>query len=214
MIDFEYTTPTGAAPEPIEVAVQTLRVEDGRLRRAWAYEALIRPPAHAPVTGFDTQQTGITAAMVADRPAAAEVLAELDDQLRSATNGGAAAAGVGPAAGGPLVLVAHHAHAEARILSDWREHCPTLARTDLIDTVRLARDRFPELPKHGLDVLAAHMRMPAPPGRHRAMPDVQLLVDVFCSLVEHEVRWPDLRTLRAVANVPARAADTEQEALF
>ena len=34
VIDFEYTTPLGAPPEPIEVAVQALRVRDGGLERA------------------------------------------------------------------------------------------------------------------------------------------------------------------------------------
>jgi DNA polymerase III epsilon subunit-like protein len=199
VIDFEYTTPAGAPPEPIEVAVQTLHVRGGELVRGWQWQALIRPPGHATPTAFDIQQTGITPAMLTDQPPAAQVLADLDSRFTDTH---------------ALVLVAHNAPAEARILHDQRGHCPRLARTDLLDTVRLARDRYPDLPRHTLDELAAHLRLPLPVDRHRAMPDVQLTVDLLLTLVEQETRWPDLRTLRAVAGYPARAAQPEQESLF
>lgn len=57
VIDFEYTTPTGAAPEPIEIAVQALRVRDGTLERTARWEALMRPPRHAELMAFDINQT-------------------------------------------------------------------------------------------------------------------------------------------------------------
>ncbi|MBC8091777.1 MAG: 3'-5' exonuclease [Pseudonocardia sp.] len=199
VLDFEYTTPTGAPPEPIEVAVQTLHARDGELRRGWTWQALIRPPEHAALTPFDTHQTGITATMLADRPPAAQVLAALDAQFTDID---------------PLVLVAHSASAEGRILYDQRAHCPHLAHTDLLDTVRLARDRHPDLLRHNLDTLAAHLRIPVPAARHRAMPDVQLTVDVLLALINNEIHWPDLRALRTVAGYPARAAQPEQGALF
>ena len=201
VIDFEFTTPTGAPPAPIEVAVQTLRVIDGNLRRVWSFEALICPPRHAAVTGFDTNQTGITAAMLAGQPPAADVLADLDARFDDDTT---------------TILVAHNAPSEARILYDHREHCPRMARTELLDTVRLGRDRYPGLPRHNLDTLATHLGLQVPIDRHRAMSDVQLTTDVLIALLHHETRWPDLRTLRAVAGYPARAADEDraQEALF
>ncbi|HEY6424153.1 MAG TPA: exonuclease domain-containing protein [Pseudonocardiaceae bacterium] len=68
VIDFEYTTPTGAPFEPIEVAVQTLHVRNRRLERAARWEALMRPPTHAELTPFDIGQTGITPDMLADQP--------------------------------------------------------------------------------------------------------------------------------------------------
>lgn len=37
---------------------------------------------------------------------------------------------------------------------------------------------------------------------------------LLLTLIERETRWPDLRTLRAVAGYPARAAQPEQESLF
>lgn len=199
VLDFEYTTPSGVPPEPIEVAVQTVHVDGGVLVRGWQWQALIRPPAHAAPTGFDIVQTGITAAMLAEQPPAAQVFADLDHRFTDT---------------GTFLIVAHNAPAEARILHDQREHCPRLARTDLLDTVRLARDRYPDLPRHTLDELAAHLRLPMPRDRHRAMPDVQLTTDLLFTLIDRETRWPDLRTLRAVAGYPARAAQPEQESLF
>ncbi len=199
VLDFEYTTPRGGPPEPIEVAVQTVAVQAGELVRGWQWKALIRPPAHAAPTGLDIAQTGITPAMLSDRPPAAQVLADLDRRFADTET---------------LLLVAHNAPAEARILHDQREHCPRLARTDLLDTVRLARDRYPDQPRHTLDELAAHLRLPIPLDRHRAMPDVQLTTDLLLTLFARETRWPDLRTLRAVAGYPARAAQPEQESLF
>lgn len=194
VIDFEYTTPTGAAPGPIEVAVQALRARDGKLERTAGWEALMRPPDDAPLTTFDSAQTGITPAMLADQPPAGEVLATLDRRFTA----------------GPYVLVAHHAPAEAKILSAYREHCPNLARIDLIDTVKLARNLYPELPKHGLDDLLRHLRIPTPPNRHRAMADVQLTTELFIRMAT-DSDWVDLRQLRSLAGYAAQA---EQVSLF
>lgn len=197
VIDFEYTTPAGAAPGPIEVAVQALQARDGKLQRAAKWEALMRPPPDASLTTFDIAQTGITPAMLADQPSAEEVLAALDRRFTA----------------GPYVLVAHHAPAEAKILSAYRKHCPNLARIDLIDTVRLARHLYPELPKHGLDDLLRHLRIPTPPNRHRAMADVQLTTELFIRMAT-DSDWADLRQLRELAGYAAETAQPVQDALF
>src|SRR5258707_2960253 len=138
VIDFETTTPRGYSPEPIEVAVISLRAHDGQLVEGPRFTQLMRPPPHAPVTPFDIDQTGITPAMVADKAPAAEVLGKLDAFIAS------------PDA---ALLVAHHAPVEAGVLYAYREHCSGLARTGLLDTVRLARAVYPDLPSHGLDAL-------------------------------------------------------------
>jgi DNA polymerase III alpha subunit (gram-positive type) len=182
VIDFEYTTPTGAPFEPIEVAVQALHVRGGRLERAAQWEALMRPPRHAELTPFDIGQVSITPDMLAERPSAGEVMAELDRRF----------------AAGPYA---------------YREYCPNLACIDLIDTVRLARNLYPDLPRHGLDHMLRHLQIPAPANRHRAMADVQVTVELFSHLVT-DADCVDLRQLRALAGYPARAAQPEQIALF
>lgn len=197
VIDFEYTTPAGAAPGPIEVAVQALRARDGKLERTNGWEALMRPPADAPLTHFDIAQTGITTAMLADQPSASEVLATLDRRFTA----------------GPYVLVAHHAPAEAKILSAYRDHCPNLARIDLIDTVRLARNLYPQLPKHGLDDLLRHLRIPTPPHRHRSMTDVQLTTELFIRMA-NDSNWVDLHQLRRLAGYTADSTQPDQVSLF
>jgi DNA polymerase III epsilon subunit-like protein len=201
VIDFEATTPTGARPEPIDVAAIALRPTGGRLREVSRFAALMKPPDHAPITRFDTEQTGIAAAMVADQPPAGEVLARLERRLTEP----------------PYLLVAHHAPTEAGILYDYRRHCPTLAATDFLDTVRLARVIYPDLPSHRLDVLINHLGIPRPADRHRALPDVEITVEVFTRIIEQGSqagRWRTLRQIRDHALFPAKGGKPEQDALF
>lgn len=201
VIDFEATTPTGHRPEPIDVAVLALRLRAGHLTETSRFTALIQPPAHAPLTRFDTEQTGITATMLAGQPDAATVLADLDARLDT----------------GPYLLVAHNAPTEAGILHDYRAHCPRLALTDLLDTVRLARHTYPQLPSHRLDVLINHLGIPRPPDRHRAMPDVEITAEVFRRIVADAAssgRWHTLRQLRTHGGYPAKGGKPEQQALF
>jgi DNA polymerase-3 subunit epsilon len=201
VIDFETTTPTGHRPEPIDVAVLSLRVQDAALVETARFDTLMCPPPHAPVTAFDTGQTGITAAMVAQASTAAEVFAHLDGRLTRP----------------PYLLVAHNAPTEAGILYDYRRHCPTLATLDVLDTVRLARHLYPELPNHKLDTLLTHLGIPIPSNRHRAMPDVEATADLFTRMIaqaDRTRRWTALRDLRSAACYVAKAGQPEQESLF
>lgn len=201
VIDFESTTPAGHRPEPIDVATIHLRVRDGRLVETGCFAALMRPPEHAPVTRFDTEQTGITPQMVACQPPAGEVLAALDFELTQP----------------PYLLVAHNAPTEAGILHDYRDHCPRLAHTDFLDTVRLARAAYPELPSHRLDVLMAHLQIPRPINRHRALPDTTITARLFTRLLADGAstqKWSTLRQLRQIGGYRARAGLPRQEALF
>jgi DNA polymerase III subunit epsilon len=201
VIDFESTTPAGHRPEPTEVAAIQLRVRDTRLIEIGRFSALMKPPEHAPVTRFDTEQTGITPRMVAHRPPASEVLADLDVGF------------IQP----PYLLVAHNAPTEASILHDYRDHCPQLATTDFLDTVRLARATYPDLPSHRLDVLTAHLQIPHPIDRHRALPDTEVTVRLFTRLLADGARvrrWSTLRQLRQIGGYRARASLHRQEALF
>lgn len=202
VIDFEATTPAGRRPEPIEVAVIQVRFNGGRWVEAGRFSKLMRPPPHAPVTPFDTAQTGITPQMTATAEPAAVVLAELDARLPGDQ---------------PCLLVAHHASTEAGMLHDYRDHCPQLAHTDLLDTVRLARVLYPHLHSHKLDTLLAHLGIPQPPGRHRALPDVQATVQVFCEMLAYadkSLTWASLRDLRRAGLVVAKANRPQQDGLF
>ena len=121
---------------------------------------------------------------------AGEVLGELDRRL----------------AAPPYRLVAHSAGTEGSLIRRQAEHCPNLAATPLIDTVAMARTVLPELGTHRLDAVLAHYEIPPQPGRHRAMTDVELTVEVFVRLLAdgaHAGAWHDLPALERAAGRPA-----------
>lgn len=201
VIDFETTTPAGFRPEPIEVAALALRPASGRMAEVFRFDALMRPPAHAPITVFDAEQTHITSAMVVGQPPAATILGGLDACLTAP----------------PYLLVAHHAPTEAGILYDHRSCCPRLAATALLDTVRIARTLYPELHSHRLDVLLDHVHITRPARRHRAMPDVEATAELFVQLIDAgsaNGAWRTLHDLTAIAGYAAKAAQPRQDALF
>ena len=200
VIDFEGTTPAHHPPEPIEVGAVLLRLDGARLVEIRRFEALIRPPAHAPITGFDFAQTGITAAMLADQPSAEAVLAGLNAILTQP----------------PYLLVAHHAPTEAGILTRYAQACPTLAAAAMLDTLRLARHAYPELASHTLDTLLTHLGVTIPAGRHRALPDAVATAEVLQHLLTEgslRHRWSRLSQLHQLAGLPPPAGRA-QTSLF
>ncbi|WP_208797922.1 PolC-type DNA polymerase III [Microbispora triticiradicis] len=204
VIDFEGLTPAGRSPVPIEVAAVALVPKDGELQETWRFESLIRPPADVPVTAFDTRQTGITAAMLARAAGPEHVMATLDALLDAP----------------PYRLVAHGAGTEATLIAHQAAHCPALAATPLLDSVRLARAVYPELPSHGLDALMRYLRILVPAGRHRAMPDVRATVQVLRRILAENAtagRWASLHAMDVVAGLPPKrlpAIEGIQDELF
>ncbi|MGW5932141.1 3'-5' exonuclease [Streptomyces anulatus] len=205
VIDFEGLTPAGRPAEPIEVATLALRPLDGRLVEIGRFEELMRPPADVPVTARDVQLKGITQRMLTSAAPAAEVMARLDARLTTP----------------PYRLVAHHASTEAGIIARQAEHCPVLASTSLLDTLRLAKAVLPGLRSYGLDSLLGHYGIPKPAGRHRAMPDVEVTAQVLTRLLDDGGaggRWSTLLELDVAAGSqptrPPAEPDAEQGALF
>ncbi|MEV0623686.1 3'-5' exonuclease [Nonomuraea sp. NPDC050404] len=179
VIDFEALTPAGRPAVPVEVAVLALTVAGDRLSQQWSFESLVAPPAEVPVTAFDVRMTGLTAAMLATAAGPERVMVELDRRLTAP----------------PYRLVAHHAPTEVGLIAHQRSHCPVLAAVPLLDTVRLARALYPELPSHRLDDLVRYLRIEPPARRHRAMPDVQATARIFEHLVAEGGRAGRWRTL-------------------
>lgn len=190
VIDFEGTTPTGRSPEPIEVAVAGLRHHDGQGPQpsGFRWEALMRPPAYAPVTPSVTAQTGIRPEDCAGRPSAGEVLARLDAELPS----------------GPTLLVAHNASVEAGFLYRYREHCPRMALLPVLDTIAMAKAAHSGLPGYSLDALIGHFRLDRPTDRHRAMADVDVTAALFIRLLTDLVRAGTFGTLADLVKRCAR----------
>jgi DNA polymerase III subunit epsilon len=189
VIDFESLTPTGRPPEPIEVAVIAGRfTRTGQWEETGRITSLMRPPNDVPVTPFDTGQTGLTAELLANERPAAQVMADLDRRFSRP----------------PYRLVAHHAQTEATLIGGQRAHCPTLAATPLLCTVKLARVAVPELSTHKLDAVANYFGLKIPHDRHRAMPDVELTVQVLQRVLETGAtagKWANLFQVQAIGGV-------------
>lgn len=205
VIDFEGLTPAGRPAEPVEVAVLALRPRGGRLVEVGRFEELMRPPSDVPVTARDVQLKGITQQMLSSAAPAAEVMARLETRLTAL----------------PYRLIAHHASTEAGIISRQAEHCPVLAATPLLDTLRLAKAVVPGLGSYGLDSLLGYYGIAKPAGRHRAMPDVEVTAQVLTRLLEEGCvggRWRTLLELDATAGLqpkqPPSGTEAEQSALF
>jgi len=166
IIDFETTTPVGRPPEPLELAALRLApgpAIDPDFRVSW----LIRPPADAPLTAFDTRQTGIREQDIEHAPDALTVLGTFDGRLRDEAP----------------ILVAHNAHYEAALLRRFAHACPRASRLPFLDTVALGKHLVPGLRDYKLDTLARHFSLPIPANRHRALPDVELTALIFLQLL-------------------------------
>lgn len=204
VIDFEALTPAGRPAEPTEVAAMALVVRDGKLVEDGRFESLIRPPADVPVTARDMVH-GITESALRVAAPAAVVLDKLDRLLSTP----------------PYRLVAQHASTGAGLIARQGEHCPTLAATALLDTVKMARRTVRGLSSYGLDELLRYYCIPKPVHRHRAMPDVEVTAEVFRRLLEEGAaagHWSTLLELDAAAGLHPRrrpSADvTCQDTLF
>ncbi|MGW0203588.1 3'-5' exonuclease [Nonomuraea sp. NPDC003201] len=203
VIDFEGLTPQGRPLVPVEVGACAVKAGGGDLAEVWRFESLMAPPAGVTATPWDVRQTGITDAMLATAPPAEQVMAALDDRLTAP----------------PYRLVAHHAATEAALIAGLRSWCPRLAAVPLLDTVRLARHLYPRLPSHSLDTLLAHLDIPRPAGRHRALPDAEVTARLLRRLLAEggRTRWRSLYDLDAIGGLaPKRPPHrpSEQPGLF
>ena len=166
VFDFETVTPAGRPPEPLELAVMCLP-PGLSLDQAWSRNWLIKPPEGAPLTAFDTHQTGIRVQDIQDAPSASTALQDFDCCLPR----------------GIVVLVAHNARYDAAIVQRFVQDCPYAASLPYVDTLALGKHLVPHLSNYKLDTLAHHFALPIPPQRHRALPDVEVTVHLFLRLV-------------------------------
>ncbi|MGQ4402659.1 exonuclease domain-containing protein [Streptomyces hayashii] len=163
VIDFEGLTPIGRPAEPVEVAAPALRPMDGRLVEVGRFEELMRPPADVPLTVMDVQLSRASPSSCCPHQRQRRVVAQLKARLTTP----------------PYRPVAHHASTEVGITARQAEHCPVLAATPLLDTLRLAKAVVPGIGAYGLDSPLDHYGIPKPAGRHRATPDVEVTAQVL-----------------------------------
>ncbi len=171
-VDLETTGGDPVRDRIIEIAIIT--VEDGEAIDEWS--SLVAPETRVPATVVSL--TGITAEALAGAPAFTAITEEIVERLRGRT------------------LVAHNARFDYGFLRNSLRREGIAYQAPAICTLRLARDLYPRLQRHGLDALTQRFDV-AVESRHRALDDIRATL----ALTQ---RLRDERGARAVADALAR----------
>ena len=171
VIDFETT---GISPDggdrATEVAI--VLVEGGRV--VDRFQSLMNAGVRIPA--FITGLTGITNAMIATAPAAAQVMLEASRFV------------------GQAPLVAHNAAFDRRFWQADLARAGLAASQPFICTLLLARRLYPQAPNHQLGTLVDFHRLPRTGQAHRALADAEMAAALLAQ-IRH-----DLRTRHGVAS--------------
>ena len=168
VIDFETTGSTPAqGARATEVAICLL--EGGRIvdRFASLMNAGVRVP------GFITQLTGISNAMLAEAPAAHEVMAEAARFV------------------GDRPMVAHNAAFDRQFWRAELARCGLAAEQPFVCTVRLSRRLHPDAPNHRLGTLAQWFDLPTSGRAHRALADAEVAAHLMARIERDVERRAD-----------------------
>ena len=203
VLDFETVTPKGRPPEPIELAA--MRINPGpQVDHKFKFDNLISPPDGAPLTPFDTAQTGIRWNDVRDKPSVSVVLRELDALLQDRK----------------YLFIAQNARYEAAIINRFPDACQHIINMPFIDTIALAKYLIPTMLNYKLDSLAKYFSIPTPVNRHRALPDVEITLQIFLKLLgmgrksNKILRVIDLRRIAQIKIKKYRSKKANQRTLF
>lgn len=167
VIDFETTGMTPAqGARATEVAIVLL--QDGQV--VDRFQSLMRTGVYIP--SFITQLTGITNAMVADAPAAEDVMRD-------------AARFVGSAP-----MVAHNASFDSKFWCAEMQMAGITARHPFACTVLLSRRLYPEARSHSLGNIIDHLGLPRAGRAHRALADAEMAASLLARIQQDlQSRW-------------------------
>ena len=156
VIDFETT---GISPEQgaraTEVAI--VLVEQGRI--VDRFQSLMN--AGAPIPAFITQLTGISNAMVAAAPAAAEVMSQASRFV------------------GDAPMVAHNASFDRKFWTGELARLGLPADQPFACTMLLSRRLYPQAPNHKLGTLVDYHHLPRTGVAHRALADAEMAAELL-----------------------------------
>lgn len=156
ILDLETTGATPLRDRITEIAL--VRFEDGVEVARW--QTLVNP--EVPIPAFIQAMTGITDDMVQSAPKFEEVA----DTLLSYLEGS--------------VLAAHNVRFDHGFLKNEYKRIGHTLRQRVLCTVKLSRKLYPQFHQHGLDAIM-HRHQLTTKARHRAMGDVELLIDFLAS---------------------------------
>lgn len=171
VIDFETTgISPGCGDRATEVAI--VLVEGGRV--VDRFQSLMNAGVRIPA--FITQLTGISNAMVASAPAAAEVMAQAGRFV------------------GERPMVAHNAAFDRKFWVAELARAGRAAAQPFACTLLLSRRLYPQAPNHKLGTLVDYHRLPRTGAAHRALADAEMAAALL-GRIQH-----DLRTRHGVAD--------------
>lgn len=185
-IDFETT---GVSPSRGDRATEVAIVMTENGRVVDRFQSLMN--TGVPIPAFITQLTGITNAMVAAAPPAAQVMA---DAARFV---------------GDTPLVAHNAGFDRRFWQDELARAGQPAAQPFACTVLLSRRLYPDAPSHKLGSLVDWFQLPRTGRAHRALADAEMAAELLGRIrhdliMRHGVARPDHAFLRALQACAAR----------
>ncbi|MFJ6574169.1 exonuclease domain-containing protein [Streptomyces sp. NPDC091292] len=179
----------GANP-PDLVEVAALPVRDGQPDTSTA-GAWLTKPEH-PVTPFAARIHGLTNERLAREPGWTEIAGQVHTLLATSW------------------ICAHNAHVDYRVLS---AHLPQWRPAGVLDTLRLAKVTYPDLPKYRLDALIEHLKpdlSAAPAQRHRATFDAYATAQLLVAMATHYDTWDQLVAVAVPPGLPG-SPEPEQE---
>ena len=190
VIDFETTGISPACGDRAsEVAIVLL--EGGQV--VDRFQSLMNAGVRIP--GFITQLTGITNAMVASAPEAAQVMGEASRFVGNAP------------------LVAHNAAFDRRFWQAELARAGLGAPQPFICTLLLSRRLYPQAPNHKLGSLVDYHRLPRTGQAHRALADAEMAAGLLGQIqhdlrTRHRVAQPDHALLMALQRCAKSAVGT------
>lgn len=188
VLDIETTGLDPSFDEIIEVSA--IRVRDGVVSDS--FSSLAKPSE--PLDDFIIELTGITNEMLDAAPSISDVLPQFVRFI------------------GDDVVVGHNVNFDINFIYDQSDALGLAPfGNDFVDTMRLARKLFPELPNHRLGTLAKYLNVPQPIA-HRAAADCETTNSVYCHIAQyvsdHSV---DLGALFSKKHYACKAADIHAE---
>ncbi|MEO6321982.1 MAG: 3'-5' exonuclease [Polaromonas sp.] len=190
VIDFETTGISPACGDrATEVAIVLL--EGGRV--VDRFQSLMNAGVRIP--SFITQLTGITNAMVAGAPDAAQVMLDASRFV------------------GAVPLVAHNAAFDRKFWQAELARAGLDAPQPFICTLLLSRRLYPQAPNHKLGSLVDYHRLPRTGQAHRALADAEMAAGLLGQIqhdlrTRHGVAQPDNALLMALQRCAKAAVET------
>ena len=184
VLDFETT---GLSPNQharaTEVAIVLL--EQGRV--VDRFQSLMHTGAY--ISGFITQLTGITNAMVAAAPPAAQVMADATRFV------------------GAAPLVAHNAAFDSKFWQAELTRAGLPSAQPFACTLLLSRRLYPQAPNHRLGTLVDYLRLPRAGRAHRALADAEMAAALLGRILHdlahhHGIPQPSYARLMALQTCP------------